>query len=190
VVRLQVSQLLLNARHVLAKVVDLVKRPGVQIGLHVLSIAAVLATLALYGAAWLDFNWEMLTNPELQTDDARTSIFPFHRYASDPSLVEDPIATEMLNLVPIGIRFLYRIFVPFTDVFVAPKIVQAVAFSILVAAAVLLAHGRRAGLGAGVLLLFFVLHDWFAVERVAGGLPRAFGFPCVALWLAGGLGNY
>jgi hypothetical protein len=92
--------------------------------------------------------------------------------------------------VPIGIRFLYRIFVPFTDVFVAPKIVQAVAFSILVAAAVLLAHGRRAGLGAGVLLLFFVLHDWFAVERVAGGLPRAFGFPCFALWLAGVLGNY
>ncbi len=153
-----------------------------------LSTALVLGVLGAYLWAWTQGNWPMLTDPNLQNSDARTSIFPFHRYDSG-ALADDPIANEMLALVPIGVHAMYRVLVPMTDVFVAPKIVQALALAVLVYAAVVMARSRRAGLGAAALLLFAVLHDWFAVYRVAGGLPRAFGFPCFALWLSGVVAN-
>jgi hypothetical protein len=131
----------------------------------------------------------MLFDPLLQTDDARTSLFPFHRYGSEGTLGDDPIANEMLALVPPAVRLLYRVTVPLTDVFVAAKIVQGVSLAILGWACVVLARSRRAGLGAGALMAFLILHDFYAVDRIAGGLPRSFGFPCFALWLAGVVGN-
>ena len=164
---------------------NLFRNVRTQQALHLLSAVAVLASLAAYASVWLGFNQPMLLNPDLQSDDARTILIPFHRYDSDPSLADDPIANEMLDLVPLGVHALYRVLVPFTDVFVAPKIVQALAFALVLVAGAVLWRSRRAGLGAGVLLVFFLLHDWFAVERISGGLPRAFGFPCFALWLAG-----
>lgn len=160
------------------------KKVSVQL-LSVLSLGCLLSVLAGYLAVWIPGNWEMLTDPRLQNSDARTSIFPFHRYAADPALEGDPIADEMLALVPIGVRLLYRVLVPFSDVFVAPKLVQAIALGVLLWAAVILARSKRAGIAAAAVLLFLVLHDWFAIYRVAGGLPRAFGFPLFALWLAG-----
>jgi hypothetical protein len=50
-----------------------------------------------------------------------------------------------------------------------------------------LATSRRAGLGAGLLFTFLFVHDISVQERVLGGLPRGFGFPVCALWLAGAL---
>lgn len=154
-----------------------------------LSQVLVLGLLAAYLGVWLSLNWPMLTDVRLQNDDARTILFPFHRYGPEGALADDPIASEMLDLVPIGVRLLYMVFVPLSDLFVAAKLVQAVAMSVLVWAAVILARSRRAGVGAAALLLFLFLHDWFAINRIAGGLPRAFGFPCFALWVAGVLGN-
>jgi len=151
------------------------------------SLVAVGGVLASYLATWTMGNWEMLTDPRLQNSDARTSIFPFHRYAREPNLEHDPIAEEMLEFVPIAVRALYRVLVPLTDVFVAPKIVQGLCLCIVAWAAVLVARSKRAGLGAAAILTFVVLHDWFAVYRLASGLPRAFGFPLFALWLGGTL---
>lgn len=141
--------------------------------------------LGAYVAAFVQANFGMLTDPALQNDDARTVLFPFHAYGSAGTLGDDPIAEEMLSAVPWGVRLLYLVFVPLVDVYVAAKLVQLVAFGVLVWAAVVLARARRAGLAAAALLLFFFLHTTFAVDRIAGGLPRAFGFPCFALWLAG-----
>lgn len=169
----------------LARFGRLLSNPRAQLALHVASGLAVFAAFVAYVSVWLGFNQPMLLDPDLQSDDARTILIPFHRYASDPALADDPIANEMLDLVPLGVHALYRVLVPFTDVFVAPKIVQGLAFAIVFVAGGVLWRSRRAGLGAGVLLIFFLLHDWFAVERISGGLPRAFGFPCFALWLAG-----
>jgi hypothetical protein len=150
-----------------------------------LSRAALLVLLGAYLLSWLQGNWGMLTNPDLQNDDARTILFPFHAYGSADALGSDPIAQEMLSLVPWGVRSLYVLFVPIVDVYVASKLVQGVALLILLWAGVVLARSSRAGLGAAALLLFFVLHTPFASDRLGGGLPRAFGFPCFALWLAG-----
>ena len=160
-------------------------RPATPKVAHLASTLAVLAVLSAYLTTWLQGNWGTLTDPLLQNDDARTSLFPFHRYGPEGALADDPIATEMLSFVPLGVHALYRAFVPLTDVYVAPKIVQGIALGELLFAGMVLSRSRRAGLGAGVLLIFLILHDWFAVFRIAGGLPRAFGFPVFALWLAG-----
>lgn len=149
------------------------------------STVCLLAVLGAYLATWLSGNWGMLTDPDLQTDDARTSLFPLHRYGPEGALADDPIAQEMLSFLPLGVHALYRVFVPLTGIFVAAKLVQGIALLVLLWAAVVMARSRRTGLAAGVLLLFLVLHDWYAVFRIAGGLPRAFGFPLFALWLAG-----
>jgi hypothetical protein len=161
-----------------------VSSPRSQSALYWASVLLVASVLGSYLAAWTVGNWEMLTDPRLQNSDARTSIFPFHRYARPPGLETDPIADEMLAMVPFGVQALYRVLVPLTDVHVAPKIVQGLCLGILAWAAVLLGRSRRAGFGAAALISFLVLHDWFAVYRLAGGLPRAFGFPLFALWLA------
>ncbi len=159
--------------------------PRAQVAVHYASWALLLGVSSAYLGVWLHGNWGMLVDPGLQTDDARTTLFPFHRYGSAGTLADDPIAREMLALVPPVVRLLYRVLVPIVDIFVAAKIVQAFALAILVWAAVVLGRARRAGWAAAALLVFFVLHDGFAIGRVAGGLPRAFAFPCFALWTAG-----
>jgi hypothetical protein len=156
---------------------------------HAVSVVFLMLVLGAHLTSWVRSNAGMLFDPLLQTDDARTTLFPFHRYGSQGTLGDDPIANEMLALVPPAVRFLYRVTVPLTDVFVAAKIVQGVSLAILVWACVVLVRSRRAGLGAAALLAFLMFHDWFAVDRIAGGLPRSFGFPCFALWLAGVVGN-
>lgn len=172
-------------RRLRAALAGLWARPETRKVVQLATTLGLLLVLTAYLATWLQGNWGMLTDPRLQNDDARTSLFPFHRYGPEGALADDPIASEMLSFVPLGVHALYRVLVPLTDVYVAPKIVQGVALAILLWAAVVMARSRRTGLAAGVLVLFLILHDWFAVFRIAGGLPRAFGFPLFALWLAG-----
>lgn len=157
---------------------------GVALSLW-LSRLLLLGLLGGYLALWTESNWGMLFDPDLQNDDARTIIFPFHRYGEAGTLADDPIANEMLSAVPWGVRALYLAFVPLVDIYWASKLVQLVALGVLAWAGVVLAGSRRAGPAAGALLVFLILHTWYSTERIAGGLPRAFGFPCFALWLAG-----
>lgn len=145
----------------------------------------LLSLLGGYLAVWTQANFGMLFDADLQNDDARTIIFPFHRYGSQGTLGSDPIANEMLSAVPWGVRILYMMFSPVVDIYWAAKLVQLVALGVLVWAAVVLARSRRAGLAASMLLVFLILHTWYSTERIAGGLPRSFGFPCFALWVAG-----
>jgi len=145
----------------------------------------VLALLAAYLGTWIDGRWELLVEPAVQNNDARAVLFPFHRYAPEGALAGDPIANEMLTHVTPGIRFLYRVLVPAFGVLGAAKVVQALGFALIVLAGLILA--RTHGIGAGALLVFFFFHQGYAVARIASGLPRAFAFPCFALWIAGAL---
>ncbi len=157
--------------------------------LHWASVVLLWILFASYAYHWVSGNWEMLTDPRLQNDDARTALFPFHRYEPGGALRGDPIAEEMLAYISVAVATMYRVFVPLTDLFVASKIVQGIALLVAVVAALVLAFSRRAGLGAGLLLLFLLLHDEHVINRVAGGHSRAFAFPCFALWVAGVASN-
>ncbi len=137
--------------------------------------------------SWYRGNSDVLWDPMLQPDDARTALFPFHRYDKGAPLADDPIANEMLEYQPYAYRLLFRFTVPFVGLLMATKIVQALLFVVIAFGGLVLATSRRAGLGAGLLFTFLFLHDISVQERVLGGLPRGFGFPVCALWLASAL---
>jgi hypothetical protein len=145
------------------------------------------AVAALYLFLWIWNNSGLLFDPLQQGGDARTVLFPFHRYGSEQQLVNDPIADEMLAYVPVLPWLLYRALVPITGVFVAAKIIQGVCFVIIFLAAWWVTVHSRGGLYAGVLLTFLLLRTPLVVGSVAGGFPRSYAFPLLALWIAGAL---
>ena len=153
--------------------------------LHLASMLFVWLVILFWWRSWYDGNHEALWDPKLQPDDARTAIFPFHRYAAGHPLADDPIANEMLEYQPYAYRLLFRVTVPFVGLLMATKLVAWLLIGIVVAAGIVLASSRRAGLGAGILFAFIFLHDANVQDRIIGGLPRSFGFPLTALWLAG-----
>lgn len=154
---------------------------------HWSAVILLWGAFLVYLVSWVYGNSGFLFDPLLQNDDARTGVFLFHRYGPDHALANDPIANEMLSYVPPFVRLLYRVFVPLTNLFVAVKLVQGVALAILFAAGWVLLRARRGGLAVALLLIFFVLHSWFPVNRIAGGFPRSFAFPCFSLWIAGAI---
>ncbi len=154
---------------------------------HWLSVAVVTGVFVFFLAVWVRANLGYLFDPMLQNDDARSAVVPFHRYEPGHPLRDDPIANEMLSIVPPFVRLFYAAFVPLSGLFFAAKLVQIVCLLIVAWAGFVLARARRGGLAAGLLLVFFVLHTTFMVDRIAGGLPRAFAFPAFALWIAGAL---
>lgn len=155
------------------------------------ALAALVLVLIFvgYGARWTVCHAGLLFDPGLQNDDARTALFPFHQYADNPSLAHDPIAREMMAYVSPGIWALYRILVPLTGLYAASKWVQALALGVLALAGTLLARSRRGGFASGLLLVYLILSDPYAVGRIAGGHARAFAFPLFALWVAGIVGS-
>jgi hypothetical protein len=50
--------------------------------LHLVSMVVVWVVALQWLRVWYDGNHEILWDPKLQPDDARTAIFPFHRYSS------------------------------------------------------------------------------------------------------------
>ncbi|MBM4356609.1 MAG: hypothetical protein FJ096_00710 [Deltaproteobacteria bacterium] len=158
-------------------------------GYHWLSAMLLWLAMAYVLRATGKAQWGFLTDPLLQNDDVRTSLFAFHRHEPDHALANDPVAVEMLPYVPPLVRGMYRVFVPLTNLFVAVKLVQGVCVLLVFASAWMLLRARRAGLGTAMVLLFLFLHTSSTTNRLAGGLPRAFAFPCFALWIAGALGG-
>jgi hypothetical protein len=145
----------------------------------------LLTLFGAYAATWVYTHHGFLFDTQLQNDDARTSLFQFHRWGPEAALADDPIADEMMVIATPGHWLLYRLLVPVTGLYAASKVVQLLCLAILGAAAVVLLRSRKAGLACGVLLLFFALHTPFVVNRIAGGHGRGFAFPLMALWTAG-----
>jgi hypothetical protein len=156
---------------------------------RVVVTAALLLTIASYIGLWIAGNWATLTDVTRQTDDARTVIFPFHRYGPERALHDDPIAKEMLSYVPIGVRAIYRVVVPLVGVLASTKVVQVLCLLGMLVAALWLTRRSAIGMAAGALLLFLFLRDPFMVGRIGGGLPRSFAFPCLFIWAAGAIGR-
>ncbi len=153
--------------------------------LHWVSCGLLWAILAVYAATWIGAHDGYLFDPRLQNDDARTSLFPFHRYGPEATLTDDPIANDVLVRLPPVTWLSYRVLTPLVGLHAASKVMQLVCLAIVGLAAGVLVRGRRGGLACGLLLVFFMLHTPFVVNRIGGGHPRGFAFPLMALWIAG-----
>jgi hypothetical protein len=140
----------------------------------------------VYVAVWVRGHEGFLVDTMLQQGDTRI-FFPFHRFVEPGLFANDPIAREVSSFVTPGVYLFYRVLTPLTGIYIVPKVVQVVCLALLLAAGWLLIQSRRAGLAAGVLLVFLMLHTPFVPYRIAGGLPRSFAFPLFAIWCAGTL---
>ncbi len=149
--------------------------------------ALLMLLLVIYGVAWISGHTALLTDTQRTNDDSRTAIFPFHRFVDGDLLQNDPLADDMLAFTPPAYQMLYRVLAPVTGLFVAQKLVQGLCLALIVLAGLLLARSPRWGLVGGVLLIFFMLQSFYVTNRIAGGLPRAFAFPALALWISGAL---
>jgi hypothetical protein len=145
-----------------------------------LSIAIVVATLlVLFGPGVLE-HARYAADPWRFNDDARALIWPFLRYA-DPDLFRaDYLADYWLAFMPRGYRLLYALSAPVVDPRTLSKALPYIELLItlyaLLAATWVIA-GPAAAWGTGALCLASDVLLW----RMAGGLPRSFAFPLVAL---------
>jgi MFS family permease len=122
-------------------------------------------------------------DPRIFNSDARQQIYPFFRYADSSLFPNDYIADYYLDCLPLGFRALYTLSAPLIDPAVSNKIVTYLMLLITVAGLGVAANrlgGKVAAWGAMALTLGAVLY----INRMGGGLPRAFGFPILACALA------
>lgn len=156
-----------------------------QTPLQWISASLLWTILLTYLRFWYRGHLEWLFDPWLQPDDVRTAYLQFHNWAPEKALLDDPLTQEMTSYTMPGLWALARVIVPIWGVFMAPKVLQAVCLAIVFSAGIVLLRARRAGLASAALLIFFMLHTPYFVNRMAGGFGRGFAFPLFALWLAG-----
>lgn len=132
-------------------------------------------TLALHMSRGFD--------PQIFNDDARQQIYPFFRYVDSTLFSNDYVAAYYLDNLPIGFRALYTISAPLIDPAISSKIVMYILLLLTVSGLGVAANrlgGKVAAWGAISIALGASLY----IDRMGGGLPRAFGFPIIAWALA------
>lgn len=145
-----------------------------------------LALLALNAAVFLWAHAPALRHPLVANDDVRQQIF-WMQPGRDASLVSDDLLADYArHYVPWGVRGVYWAAARFVDPLVFAKILPGLLFTAL--GLLLFRIGRRlGGPGAGwsVVGVYWLMP--FFLDRMAGGLARAFAAPLLALFVAGWL---
>ncbi len=119
-------------------------------------------------------------------DDAVQQIPPFYRFESgDPALADDYVMTYYLDCFPLGYKALYSAAAWVTgDPRGLSKILPYLLLGALLVIAGMIAY-RIGGWPLAFALLLIMLSSNVYLDRMVGGLPRAFGFVTVALVLLG-----
>ena len=150
-------------------------------------LAWVVTLLAIYwlqGSAVLA-SLEFTLEPWRLNGDAQQQIFPFFRYLSPNAFQHDLIADYYLSSYPLGYRGLYWLGVRFG---VDPTALsRALPHLLWLCTALGLGVTARklGGRLAAFAALALALGSHLYLARIQGGLPRSFGFPCLALALVG-----
>jgi len=146
-------------------------------------VLAVALWVLLFGSP-LKKNMELSSEPDIINEDAQTlwHFFPFRDTALFPN---DYIRDYYLRVYyPLGYRLTFALLAPLVDPSVLSKMLPYLLLGVTVAS-VAIASLRLGGLtsffAAGVLCLSSEVF----LDRMAGGLPRAFGFPVLAFALLG-----
>ena len=152
---------------------------------HWISAGMLAAFMVVYCLVWVVRNQGVLFDPGRQTDDVRTTWVAFHADGNEALLADDPITQSMRGFVPPVVKMLSIAAVKMTDVYVAPKIIQNLALLLLIVAVALVLRSPYGGLAPAAVMLFLFLHTHVVLDRLYSGLPRSFGYPALALWIAG-----
>jgi MFS family permease len=118
-------------------------------------------------------------NPQIFNDDARQQIYPFFRYADSALFPNDYVGDYYLDNLPIGFRALYTISAPLIDPAISNKIVMYLMLLVTILGLGAAAN-RLGGKVAAWAAMSLALGASLYIDRMGGGLPRAFGFPILA----------
>jgi len=136
--------------------------------------------LAIIYAPALKAHIERSMNPLIFNDDARALIFPFFRYHERGLFPHDYFTKYFCACLPVGYRALYRMGAGLWDPAAISKVLPYILLAVTVVA-VAAAARRLAGYFGAFLAAALVLSSSLFLIVMAGGLPRAFGFPTLAL---------
>jgi hypothetical protein len=145
-------------------------------------LVLIASLAAMYGPSVAEHVRRAL-DPGVLNDDARQQIYPFYRYIGEGLIKDDYIADYYLANLPILYRGLYFIAAKLGDPVALSKAVPYVLFAVTLGA-LAAAAARLAGKAAAWGALAIALGASVYLDRMAGGLPRAFGFPLIACALA------
>lgn len=160
--------------------------PGRQkVGLEVAGWLMVCGVLAwLQGGAALA-NLKYTLQPYRLNGDAQQQIYPFYRYLEPNAFGGDYIAEYYLSSYPLGYKSLYLVGTWFD---VDPAALSRSLPHLLWLCTVLALGAAVRALGgklAAFVAMALALGSNAYLDRIQGGLPRSFGFPIVAIALAG-----
>lgn len=140
----------------------------------------IVASLALLFGPGLREHVRFAMDPWRFNNDARQQIWPFLRYLGVDLFRNDYIADYYLANIPLGYRLLYSWSAPSLDPRVLSKILPY-AELLVILYALAAAAWRLAGPAAAWGTCVLCLSTSVFLSRIAGGLPRSFAFPLIAL---------
>jgi hypothetical protein len=139
------------------------------------------ALVVAHGPALLE-HLRYSLDPLVLADDARQQIYPFFHYSDHELFPRDYLGDYILGGLPVGFRALYAFGASMWD---AAALSKALPYALVLVLAISVAFasakvGSRWSVLASVSL---VLGTDMFLERMAGGLPRTFGYPLLAVGL-------
>ncbi|MGH7321030.1 MAG: hypothetical protein ACRELA_15575, partial [Candidatus Rokuibacteriota bacterium] len=133
--------------------------------------AFALAALVLMYGPFLAAHIRNSADPFLFNDDARQFVVPF--------VVPGSASAYYLTYLSAGYQVLYRLGALVVDPIALSKILPY-PLLLVVLGGVAIAAARLGGVAAGFAAVALSLSTSLFLDRIAGGIPRAFGFPCLA----------
>jgi hypothetical protein len=147
----------------------------------VLWVIALLSLSAIYGGTLWD-HMQRAADPLIFNDDARQQIPPFFRYAESQIGSRDYLGDYYLACFPLGYRLVYATAAGFWDPVSRSKVVPYLLLAGTLAG-LALAASHFGGIPGAWAAMAICLGSALFLDRMTGGLPRAFALPL----LAGGL---
>lgn len=154
-------------------------------GAALLGWLAVLGVLGWFQGPAVLASIRQLLSPHRINDDAQQQIFPFYRYLESSAFATDYIADYYLACYPLGYWGLYagaaRLGIDPTAV---SRSLPLLLWLVTVLGLGAVAH-KLGGKLAALAAMGLALGSGIYMGRIAGGLPRGFGFPILAMALVG-----
>ena len=146
----------------------------------VFAAALIIPLVFAYGAA-LAAHMKRASNPFVFNDDVRQQIFPFFQFHEAGLFPHDYFGKYYLAcFLPSGYSAFYTLGAKVVDPACISKVLPYFLLTLTVVA-VAFAARRLAGYLGALVAAALVLSQGIFLEHMAGGLPRAFAFPVVAL---------
>jgi hypothetical protein len=122
------------------------------------------------------------SKPDVLSDDMRIQLLHLHHWRDPRLFVDDPIGKYHSDGTGDLWRGLYAAAAPWIDIVVFGKVLTYVCL-FLTLAGIAVAAARLGGRAAAFSAVGLALGTFVFMDRIGGGLPRAFAYPCLA-WAA------